>query len=279
MKATSKKNKDISKQDPDFKKNSRNNLHLKEQKQKYFIKTLERGLSIISLLSSSEKGIGVTEVAKTNNINHTTAIRYLYTLKELGFVVQDTVTKKYQLTPKIFTLGVGVAKNMSLRSRIFPYMNEVTKDLNVTTQCTILQETEIVYVERIRSGDVVNLDLTVGSRLPVYCTAMGKAMLAFIAKEEAKRIIGKIRFEKHTPYTITNKKEFLKELELTRRRGFSINNQELTLGLKTYAIPIFSDGEVEGAFGVSMPLWMGNDKEFERSIVNRMKEIARKTSM
>jgi IclR family pca regulon transcriptional regulator len=186
---------------------------------RYFINSLARGLSILGSFSSSEHGCSLSEVAALNNISHATANRYLFTLRELGYLLQDPLTKKYKLTAKIVSSFLPLLRNMGLRSRLLPYMIGLRKDFDVAIQCAIPNDTEIVFLERIRSGSLVELDFTTGSRAPVYCTALGKALLAFMDKVDALKIINKIEFAPQTPNTITKKGHFIKELEVTKQRG------------------------------------------------------------
>jgi IclR family pca regulon transcriptional regulator len=158
-------------------------------------------------------------------------------------------------------------------------MIETTRELDVTTQCAMLDGTDIVFVDRVRSREVVNLDLTVGSRLPCYCTALGKAILAFLDRDKAKKIIDSLKFISHTPFTVSNREQFLEVLRETRERGYAINNQELTLGLKTIAAPVFKDGLVEGAFGMSYPIHRVEENDLEQLFAERLKEIVRKVSI
>ena len=248
-------------------------------KQRYFINSLARGLSFLATFSSSKPQLGLAELAEANNMTLGTCTRYIFTLNNLSYVVRDPVTKKYALTPKILSLGLHLLKNMELRDRVLPYMIETTRDLDITTQCAILDETEIVYVERVRSKDVVNLDLRVGSRLPCYCTALGKAILAFEKPDKAAGIVNNIKFVPHTPYTITDKVKFGKELELTRRRGYATNDQELTLGLKTLAAPVFKGALFEGAIGMSYPINRVENNALERVFIEKLRDISAKTSI
>ncbi len=153
------------------------------------------------------------------------------------------------------------------------------KDFDVAIQCAILNDTEIVFLERIRSGSFVELDFTTGSRAPVYCTALGKALLAFMDKAEALKIIDKIEFAPQTPSTITEKGHFIKELELTKQRGYAFNNQELVLGLKSYAVPVFNGNGVEGAFGATFRINREQPDGWEKTLIERMLDIAQKSSI
>jgi IclR family transcriptional regulator, pca regulon regulatory protein len=248
------------------------------KRSRYFINSLEKGFSILSTFSDQKHRLTLTELARTKQMTLGTAHRYLLTLKELGFISQDE-DKKYRLTPKVLSFGFSALKNMDLRTRVLPHMIKITKERDVTTQCAILEGVEIIYVERVRSTDVVNLDLTVGSRLPAYGTAMGKIILAFMNEDHTRKIIDQMNLLPLTPYTITNKKALWKELVETRRRGYAINNQELALGLRTLAAPIFSEGKVEAAIGVSFPAYRTEGSNFESQLVKEMLEIAQKVSL
>jgi IclR family pca regulon transcriptional regulator len=248
---------------------------------RHFINSLEKGLSILNTFSAQKSELTLTELARANDMTLGTAHRYLFTLKELGYLTQNNIeNKKYRLTTKVLSLGFSVLNGMDLKSRVLPEMFQLTRELDVTTQCAILVGTEIVYIERVRSSDVVNLDLTVGSRLPAYCTSMGKVILAFMDEKETRKLIGKMNPVAHTPYTITDRETFRKELELTRQRGYAINNQELTLGLRTLAVPIFKQGgRVEAALGLSYPYHHVEGNNLEAVYVKRLFEISKKVSM
>ncbi len=248
-------------------------------KSRYFINSLSRGLAILQSFSPETPSLSLTALAQANRITLGTCTRYVSTLKALGYMVQDPVTKRYTLTPKVLSLGFPLLKNMDLRARLLPYMIETTRDLDVTTQCAMLDGADIVFVDRVRSREVVNLDLTVGSRLPCYCTALGKAILAFLDKETAEGIIDSLEFVPHTPFTVRNKDQLRVLLQETRERGYAVNNQELTLGLKTLATPVFKEGQVEGAFGMSYPIHRVADNNLETLFVERLKEIAQKASI
>ena len=218
--------------------------------------------------------LNLTEVAKDNNMNLPTARRYLLTLKKLGFMIKDESTQTFQLTLKVLRLGSWVISSMGIKERLLPYMISIRNELDVTTHCAILEGNEVVTVERIRSSDVVNLDLSAGSRLPLHATSLGKAILAFMSPEQQKEITKQLDYKTLTPYTITNMNQLSEELEKTRQRGYSIADQELSLGLKTMAIPVFNSKKiVEASFGVSYPLTRADENGFEEVLIQKLFEI------
>ena len=101
---------------------------------------------------------------------------------------------------------------MGLRKRALPYMISSSQELNITTQCAILDATEIIYIERVRSQNLVNLELAPGSRLPAYCTSMGKVLLAYLDKDSLEKTLEKMELIPVTPYTITDKKTLMAQI-------------------------------------------------------------------
>jgi IclR family transcriptional regulator, pca regulon regulatory protein len=246
---------------------------------RHFIYSLEKGLSILSLFSQLGPQLTLSELAKAANMGLGTATRYVQTLMELGYLTRDPFTKKYRLAPKILSLGFSLLKHMDLRARLTPHLAETNREFGVGTQCAILDETEIVYVERFRARSLVGLDLTVGSRIPAYCTALGRAILAFMDGESMKGVVAKMDLLPLTPLTITNRDDLFRELEITRRRGYAVNVQELVLGQAGLAAPIFQGETVEGAFGFTFPHNLMTDEQFKGTLIKRLEEIADKVSI
>ncbi|MBU8848316.1 MAG: helix-turn-helix domain-containing protein [Desulfobacterales bacterium] len=239
-----------------------------------FVNSLAKGLRLLMHFSKEQPNWSLTQIAKVNDMNLPTTRRYLHTLTKLGFMIKDEPTKTFQLTPKVLRLGSWIIGSMGIKERLLPYMTSIRNEWDVTTHCAIIEGKEIVNVERIRSSDVVNLDLSAGSRLPLHATSMGKAILAFMSPAQQKEITEQLDFKSLTPYTISDMNLFLIELEKTKQRGFAIAVQELSLGLKTMATPVFnSQGIVEASFGVSYPLTRAQENGFEEALIKRLFEI------
>ena len=247
---------------------------------KRFVSSLRKGLLLIDSFLPENRELALSEIARSNDMNLGTAHRYVLTLKKLGYITQNLESKKYRLTPKLISMGFSILRGMDLRSRVVPYMLQLIKEFDTNAQCAVLDGDEIIYIERVSFRNVVNLDLSAGSRLPAYCTAMGKAMLAFLDDRERKRIVKQMNLDPLTPYTITDRKKLLQELELTRQRGYAINNQELTAGLRTIAAPIFNAGHtVEAALGLSYPVYRVEGNDLEETYARRLLEISKKVAI
>lgn len=122
--------------------------------------------------------------------------------------------------------------------------------MNVDTACAILDHTEVVYIERFHSNSEASLHLTVGSRLPAYNLATGRAILAFIDPKEAEALIDASGVVAHTPNTITEKTALPKRLDEVREAGFAINEQKLVLGMADIAVPVMKGSEADGSAGL-----------------------------
>lgn len=242
-----------------------------------FVNSLAKGLNILMCFTKKKPVWSLSEIARENDMNLPTARRYLCTLTRMGFMVRDEATKTFQLTSKVLRLGSCVIDSMGIKERLMPFMKAIRYDLDVTTHCAILDGKEVIAVERIRSSDVVNIELGAGSRLPVHATSLGKAIVAYMLPDEQERIADRLDFQPLTPYTITNKADFQKALRTTRERGYAVADQELTVGLKTIAVPLFDkDGRVEASLGVSYPFSRSSDRGFENRVIDRLLDAQKK---
>ncbi len=250
-----------------------------EKDQPYFIAALERGTKVLEALAQNGGPLGLVELASVTGMSPSTAMRYVMTLVSLGYVVRDPASKQFRISPKVLSLGFSFLRDMDLRTRVSSHLMEAVRRLNVGAQCGILYGTEIVYVERIQMNTLVDLDIPIGSRLPAYCTALGKVILAFMDRSEAERIIMESDLVAHTAYTETDPAKLLASLEEIRGQGFAINRQELFLGRNAVAAPVFRHGTVEGAIGFSFPLQREGEEGFEQKLVDVLKDISKKASL
>jgi IclR family pca regulon transcriptional regulator len=247
---------------------------------RHTIKSLLKGLSVLESFAHKRSALSLTEVAELNGISMGTAHRYVTTLTNSAYLNQDPDSKKYRLNYKVLDLGFSFLADMELRNRVLPHMVEITGEFDVTSQCAVLDGSDIVYVERVRSSDVVNLDLSSGSRLPAHCTSMGKVILAFTDGRKRRAIVRSMNLVQFTPDTITDKETLLNELEETRRRGYATNNEELSIGLQTLATPVFKNGVVEGAIGFSFPSFrILEGSGFKDILTKKLVSVSIKVSM
>ncbi|MBA2384424.1 MAG: IclR family transcriptional regulator [Actinobacteria bacterium] len=219
--------------------------------------SLERGLAILSAFGSDRSTIGVSELSRELGLSRSTTHRYIATLTSLCYLQQDAETKRYRLGPRVLDLGFAAINSMDIREISVPYLQALSDATGFTVNLAILDGPDVVYIERCRTSRSgqreIDLNLHVGSRLPAYCTAMGKALLAFVPEERFEEIIDQVELVARGPNTITDRAALRAEMERIRTAGVAVNNEELAYGLRSIAAPIRSrSGEVVAALNLAV---------------------------
>jgi len=209
----------------------------KKQKKYFYINSVEKGLSVLELLSEKQT-LSVTEVAEHLGLNRSGSHRFLATLRELGYVEKDT-NSRYQLTFKILQLGMKFANRFEIRSVARPYMQRLALISKETINLGYWDGKGIIHMDKIDSYEILRIDPGIGTRVPAYCTGLGKSVLASIPEEELEEYLKSVKFQSHTPKTITTKKSLKEELRKTQERGYAIDDEELAQGLRCVGAPVF----------------------------------------
>ena len=219
---------------------------------RYSIETLERGLSVLSLFSNDTSELTLTEISRSADINMTTSLRIASTLEGAGYLRRDPETKRYRPSIKVLQLGFSALRSMDIRQSARPYLERLSKETGETVSLAVLDGLEIVYVDRIRNRQIVGVVLGMGSRLPAHCTSMGKAMLAYLPEDQLKTRLNGAVLAACTGNTIVEIDSLAADLAKVRRKGYAINNQELAVGLRAVAAPIWGEhGQVVAAINIS----------------------------
>jgi IclR family transcriptional regulator, pca regulon regulatory protein len=222
-----------------------------------YSQSLERGLAILSAFRSGRPLLGVSELSREIGLGRSTAHRYVATLAELGYLQQDAATKKYRLGPRVLDLGFSAIHSMELREISAPHLRQLSDDTGFTVNMAILDGTDIVYIDRFRSSRAgqreIDLNLHVGSRLPAYCTSMGKVLLAYLPPAERDELLARSELLQRGPNTLTVRRSLAAELQRVREHGLALNNEELAYGLRSIAAPVFSQsGEIAAAINLAV---------------------------
>jgi len=220
---------------------------------RYLIKSLQKGLSILEAFARSSKPMTLQEISALTNIGPTTMFRFLYTLEKAGFIEKDSTHKTYQLTPKVLSLGYAVFHSSNLWQIAHPYLVKASKKLNETMNMAILDGTDILYLDRVKTRKILQINLEIGSKLPAYCTSMGRVLLSGLSQEEAREILLASKREKFTANTMTDIEAIEKVLEGVRREGYAINDGELAPELKSMAAPVRNEsGRIVAAVNIAV---------------------------
>ena len=206
-----------------------------------YSQSLERGLAILGCFTPKRPVLGIADIADELGMSRSTTHRYVITLVALGYLEQGA-SRKYRLGLRVTDLGMSALNSTGLREHAHPYLEELRQRTSYTTSLAVLDATDILYVDRVRSfrrgQSTIDLDLHTGSRLPAYATAMGKLLLANLPDPEQRDLIAQTKLTKKGPNTITSKKTLREELDHIHTAGFAVNDQELAANLYAIAAPI-----------------------------------------
>jgi PcaR/PcaU/PobR family beta-ketoadipate pathway transcriptional regulator len=203
-----------------------------------FNQSLEKGLAVLQAFSARRRTMTLADVAEATDITKSSAQRMIFTLEKLGYVRRHPRTRRYQLTPRVMEIGFNYLAANPLIEVANPFLSELTK---VTTETSCLTEpdgVDMVYVARFVSAQFVPVHMPIGSRIPMYCTASGRAYLSALPEDEARTLIEACDRVPNTAHTRTGVDEILEELRLARLQGFATNAEELFLGDMTIAAPV-----------------------------------------
>ncbi len=209
-----------------------------------FSQSLERGLAILDCFTPERAVLGISDIADELGMSRSTTHRYVITLVALGYLEQGA-SRKYRLGLRVTDLGMSALNSMSLGEHSRPYLEELRQRTSFTVNVSVLDGEEILYMERARSfrrgQNKIDLGLQPGSRLPAYCTSMGKLLMAYLPENEQRDLINEIKLDKRGPNSITSKKALRTELEHVREENFAVNDQELAPGLHSISAPVRSE--------------------------------------
>jgi IclR family pca regulon transcriptional regulator len=215
-----------------------------------FVASLEKGLLVIEAFDASRPRLTLSDVAKLTGITRAAARRYLLTLTKLHYA--DFDGRYFTLSPRILRLGYAYLSSTSIPARVQPFLEQISGETGESSSAAILDGDDIVYIARSATRRIMSIGLGVGSRLPAYCTSLGRAILAYQPEEVINAYLQRVCLEPKTPKTVTDKTEFRALLNITRTQGYAIVNEELEFGLRSIAVPVIQKtGQVTVALNLS----------------------------
>jgi len=240
-----------------------------ESEDKYFfIRSFAKGMNVLELLSDNEF-LTVAQLARLMNINRASSHRFLSTLKELGYADKDE-SSRYYLTSKVVELGMKVLDRFEIRKIARPFLQELSAKFNETINLGYFNGEEVLTIDKIDSTEILRMDAGIGGGEPAYCTSLGKTILAFLPDKQLKEYFQTVEIKPYTPNTVTSKDKLNKELMQIKENGYSIDDEELSVGLRCVGAPLFDhNGQALYAISISGPsIRMGSKKieEMQREL-------------
>lgn len=222
------------------------------QKREQMETTLVKGLSLLEVLANSPSFSGVTELAKQLNITKSNAHRLLQTLVACGYARNLGQSGRYELSMKLWQLGSMVINRLDLKTIGAEYVGSLSQVTGETVHLSILEGTEVVYIDKVDSPQPVRAYSHVGGRAPAHCVATGKALLAYASAQLIEEI--SLQLAPITPKTFTSPRGLIAEMESIRTNGYAVNKGEWREGVCGVAAPIWdASGRVCAAIGISGP--------------------------
>ncbi len=226
---------------------------------------LRRGLAILDAFSSGSTELGVNEIARMLEMHKSTVSRLCATLEQAGYLARDGVTDKFRLGARIQQLTGASWRNVELRSAARDVLHQLVESSGETVTMAVRDGLDIVTIEVVDGPSIVRMQARVGMRTQVHASAGAKAVLAWLPEAELLRMIDAWPLARLTPNTIVDKDELVKHLEGIRQQGYSIDNEELEVGLRCVGAPVRDQsGEVVGAIAVSSPRFRLREEDYPR---------------
>jgi IclR family transcriptional regulator, pca regulon regulatory protein len=244
-----------------------------EEEAQPFVTAFARGLAVIRAFGPQLPHPTLAELAKATNLPRASVRRSLHTLLTLGYA--QTNGRFFSLTPKILGIGYSYLSTTSLPRVAQPFLERVSDRTSESCSLCVLEEDEIVYVARAATRRIMSVVLSVGSRLPAYCTSMGRVLMGDLPEQEMKERLKQAKLQRHTTKTIIETGALLQSFRLASKQGFAIVDQELEIGLRSIAVPVYGPGrKVVASMNVSAQAGRVNLEEMRGAILDTLREAA-----
>jgi IclR family KDG regulon transcriptional repressor len=241
------------------------------------VRSVVKITALFEVLAKQDE-MGLTAISKTIKVHKSTAYRFLTSLKELGYVRQNPENEKYSLSLRLFEVGAEVLARLNEREEARPVMKKLAEQTQETIHLGMLDDDEVVYIDKIDSPQTLRMYSEIGRRSPTYCTAIGKVLLAWAPPEVINRLLGRGNLYRFTDHTIIEPYRLREELHKIRERGYAEDLEEHEVGICCVAAPIRNmSGEVAASLSIAVPKLRFQDERLpylQQSVVEAAREIS-----
>ena len=213
--------------------------------------SLARGLIVIQAFTQQSPQMTISQISIKTGLSRAAVRRCLYTLTKLGFAGAEDGSR-YSLRPRMLTLSHTYTASNTLASAAQPILERMSAALRESFSVATLDGEDIVYIARTTVSRVMAVDLHIGSRLPAYCTSMGRVLLAWLPQDQLENYLAKVVLTPHTTRTVNSIEKLRMLLRNIRRNGYAVCDQEYEVGLRSLAVPVYSSsGRVVATLNLS----------------------------
>jgi IclR family transcriptional regulator, KDG regulon repressor len=231
------------------------------------IQSIERAADVLELFLTTSPELSVKDISEKLQLSKSTVHGIIKTLEHRGYLQQNPDDLKYKLGIKLFTLGNFFGKHLDIGNIARPIIRDLVNELNETVHLVTLQRDEVIYIEKVDGPRALTIYSHTGKRAPVHCTGVGKAILAHLSEKEADRLLSTASLDAFTGYTMTDINEIKKQFVSIRETGYAVDDEEIELGLKCIAAPIFNhQGNVIASISCAAPKVRLNEEKLPKVI-------------
>ncbi|RPJ32149.1 MAG: IclR family transcriptional regulator [Planctomycetaceae bacterium] len=239
------------------------------------IQSLDRGLQALDLVAQYE--LRPSKLAAALDVSRPTALRLLQTLVNCGYVLQDPQTKAFRANPaKLFALANMVRSSSTWLTEADDLIADLARLTGETANLAVLQGTEMVYVAAAQSNEALAVRQLLGWRRPLHCSAIGKAILAYMDRDQRAALLARAGLARHTSHTITSLEVLESQLEQIRQNGWALDEEETVEGVRCVAAPVLGVQAIpRAAIGISAPVARLTDEKLP-FISEQVKQTSRR---
>lgn len=244
-----------------------------------FMTSLARGLAVVQAFQERKRHLTIAQISHRTEIPRAAVRRCLHTLIKLGYATSDGRT--YSLLPKVLTLGHAYVSSTPLAVSAQPYLDRMSEQLHEACNMATLEGNDILYIARSATTQrLISVDLSVGGRLPAYCTSMGRILLAALDDVSLQDYLAQVELQPKTRKTLVDKTQLDQCLQQVRQQGWCIVDQELEQGLRSVAVPVYdASGQVLAALNVSTHAGRVSRNDLEQRFLPIMLAASRDLSL
>jgi IclR family pca regulon transcriptional regulator len=231
-----------------------------------FMTSLARGLAVVRAFSDQRRSLTIAQISHKTGIPRAAVRRCLYTLKQLGYA--DSEANNFFLKPKILSLGYSYLSSTPLTVSAQPCLNSISRTLNESCTLAVIDDNEVLYVARSATSRIMSVALNTGSRLPAYCTSLGRVMLANMPDNALDTYLENVKLRAYTERTVVSARRLKEILAEIRLAGYAIVEEELEVGLRSIAVPVRgASGVVHAALNVGAQATRVSTRQLEEDFL------------
>ena len=246
---------------------------------RYVIPAVLRALQILDSFSFQKPTFTNAELSRKLGLNKSTVTRLLCSLEKAGFIERNDKTAEFRLTYKTYKIGRVYIKQVNLHTEAMPLLNDLTARFNETSHLGVLDEFEVFFMDWVESTQSVTLPSLAGNRLPAYCTALGKVLIAYLDQPALERYLKQVDLKPYTSHTITARNQLRRHLRQIKNQEYALDDGEFQSEVRSVASPVRNEfDQVIAGISIAGPVYRLKDDAVLKKLISEIKKTARMIS-